>query len=276
MNRRLRRALRPALKLRLLWHYRRAAVVRPRESLHYLARGREVTNFTYEIANLDELADFVVAALSVPRAHVERWLEEVAADTELRRALADRLGTRSDREDVPRFGRRLGWYCVLRALRPALAVETGTHDGLGTALLLRALERNDAEGAPGRLLTFDVDPDAGWLVPDALRSRLETWTGDVRETLPRALAGRRVGFFLHDSLHEYEHERFEFAVAIEHADERLAVLSDNAHDSPSLEDVAAELAVPYHRFDERPVGHFYPGAAIGMLVYDTAATASAT
>jgi hypothetical protein len=34
-----------------------------------------------------------------------------------------------------------------------------------------------------------------------------------------------------------------------------------------LQDLAGTLGVPYHHFTERPVRHFYPGAAIGLVIY---------
>ena len=56
-RRRVNRIKGPLLRAYLLWHYRRAAVRRLRPAIRYLVRGRETTNFTYEVANLDELAE---------------------------------------------------------------------------------------------------------------------------------------------------------------------------------------------------------------------------
>lgn len=259
---------RPLVRVYLLWYYRRAALARPYEALRYLLAGRELTNFTYELGNEDELVAFLADALDADSAQVQAWLDEVGADERLLEPLRESLRRHPGRADEPLFGRRLGWYVLVRALKPRVAVETGTHDGLGTSLLLRALQRNAEEGSPGTLITFDVDPASGWLVPPELRAGLETVIGDVRLTLPEALAGRRIGFFVHDSLHEYEHERWEFEVALAHADERLALVSDNARDSSSLADVARERNLEYRRFDERPVRHFYAGAALGLVVYE--------
>lgn len=271
----MRRLRRPLVRLYLVWVYRRAALARPYEALRYLVAGRELTNFTYELGNEDELVAFLAEALGVQPARVQGWLDEVTGDDELLGSLRELLRAHPERGDEPLFGRRLGWYVIVRALKPRVAVETGTHDGLGTSLLLRALQRNSMEGSPGTLITFDIDPRSGWLVPDEFRAGLETVVGDVRRTLPETLAGRRIGFFVHDSLHEYEHERWEFGVALAHADDRLALVSDNARDSSSLADLASERGLEYRRFDERPVRHFYPGAALGLVLYD-AWRASAT
>ena len=86
--------------------------------------------------------------------------------------------------------------------------------------------------------------------------------------LPAALSERHVGVFIHDSLHTYEHERFELELelALERADETLFLVSDNAHASTALPDLCRERGLSYHEFRERPVGHFYPGAALGLGV----------
>jgi predicted O-methyltransferase YrrM len=257
-------------KVRLLAAYPRAVAAHPGAALRYLLRDREFTNLTYEIENTNELAAFVAEQLTKPLDEIEAYLSEPQRDEPFLRELRAALRTRGDRNDEPRFGRRLGWYAVVRALRPELVVETGVHDGLGSALLLRALERNGT----GRLMGFDMTAESGWLVPASLRGRYELVLGDVRETLPRELTGRRVDVIIHDSLHTYEHERFELALALAHGAENLALMSDNAHASDALFDLCREHRLSYGLFRERPRAHFYPGAGLGLALRRAAATAS--
>ena len=259
----LGRAARRALNL---WRYRQAAARKPLPALRYLIRGRELTNFTYDISNTGELALVVGAALALPAPDVEQFIRELEGDEDFIDGLRARLRQHGGREDEPRFGRRLGWYCVVRATRPSVVVETGSHDGLGTALLARALSRNAESGAPGVVMSFDVDPASGWLVDQSLQPYVERHIGDARETLPAALVDRRVGVFVHDSLHTYEHERFELETALAHRDDEIVLISDNSHASTALPDVCAEHGLRYLLFRERPVDHFYPGAGMGLGV----------
>ena len=53
---RLKRLLRPAVRVRILLHYRRAAGRRPRAARRYLLFDPELTNLTYELEYQDELA----------------------------------------------------------------------------------------------------------------------------------------------------------------------------------------------------------------------------
>jgi len=257
-------------KARLLTAYPGAVAARPLAALHYLLRDREFTNLTYEIDNTDELADFVAAELGRPLDEIQGYVSEPQHDEPFLRELRAALRGRSDRNDEPRFGRRLGWYAVVRALRPELVIETGVHDGLGSALLLRALERNGT----GRLIGFDLTAESGWLVPSSLRDRYELVLGDVRETLPRELSGRRVDVFIHDSLHTYEHEQFELALALERGAENVVLVSDNAHATDALSDLCREHTLSYGLFRERPRAHFYPGAGLGLALRSAAATIS--
>jgi predicted O-methyltransferase YrrM len=229
---------------------------------------RETTNFTYDLSNEGELAEWVVEAVGCSVAEAEAYIAEVGHDRAWLAGLSDRLRPRPFNNNVPRFGRRLGWYCLLRATKPALVVETGTADGLGTALLAHGLERNALDGSPGHLLSFDIDPKAGWLLEKGPNGLVELITGDSAETLPRALVGRQVDFFVHDSDHSVAHEQFELALAVEHAAPRLILISDNAHATTVLRDLCAQLGADYRFFREQPRRHIYPGAGIGLGVID--------
>jgi predicted O-methyltransferase YrrM len=239
---------------------------RPLAWLRFVFFDRETTNFTYDIANEDELVQFISEALERPVEEIERYLGEIRDDAEFRSRISARLRGNRFRNNTPRFGRRLGWYCLVRALKPRLTIETGTADGLGSALLARALARNAGEGEPGRLLSFDIDEQSGWLLDQGLRRHVELITGDSAETLPASLRGQEVDVFIHDSLHTAEHERFELELAVQHASPRLVLVSDNAHATSVLHDLAREQGFAYRFFRERPRRHFYPGAGIGLAL----------
>ena len=243
--------------------------LRNRQALAYVLVDPELSNFTYDLANRDELTAFVAEALEIAPESVKGCLREADEDTELVERLQKRLRRRYDRKNRPLFGRRLGWYAIARILKPSLIVETGIHDGLGSALLLRAIERNEAEGSPGRLISVDINPQSGWLVDERLRTHWTPVFGSTFDVLEGAVDGSEVGMIIHDSQHTYECERFEFATALAHAAPSVALVSDNAHTTSALRDVCAELGIEYKFFRERPSGHFYPGAGIGFGLFST-------
>ena len=268
LGRALGRLPRPrfARRVHLLWFYRTFARKKPRAALQYLIRGRETSNFTYDIANRGELAAFAAYALGCDESEVLRFFAEIEGDQPLLDALAASLRGRRDRYRRPMLGRRVVWYAVARIARPQIVVETGTHDGLGSAVIARALQRNQQEGGAGRLLTFDVDPETGWLIPAQVRSHVDQHIGDVRDTLAAAIADLPVGMFVHDSVHTYEHELFELRTIMAAAVPGIVLISDNAHASSALADFARGHSAVYHYVAEIPADHFYPGGGVGLAV----------
>jgi len=228
----------------------------------FLFSNRERSNFTYDLDNETELVHFIGETLQRPIEEIAAYAVELTSDQDL----VDAIVAADECHSVPRFARRLGWYCIVRAMHPRFVVETGTHDGLGTSVLARAVERNGDEGFPGTVMTFDIDENAGRRVPQRLRRLVEFHTGDSRATLENALSGREIGCFLHDSLHTYEHERFELETALRHAASTLVLISDNAHASTALSDICQGIDASYSFFRERPRDHFYPGAGIGICI----------
>ncbi|MFL6153809.1 MAG: class I SAM-dependent methyltransferase, partial [Ornithinibacter sp.] len=165
-----------------------------------------------------------------------------------RRGLADR---------TVRFGRRVGWYALVRSLRPEHIVETGTDKGLGSVVLAAALLRNGT----GRLTTLDVNEESGYLVTGRYGAVVDRVVGDSVHELSGMTD--KVDLFLHDSLHTFEYETAEFGAVEPLLRPGAVVLSDNAHDSDALSTWAEATGRTFSFFDERPAGHWYPGDGIG-------------
>ena len=228
---------------------------------------REITNFTYEIENRDELIDFLSITLVVRHEIVLQYMQELESDEAFQRQLKEKLEVRKDRNPEPKYGRRLGWYCVTRIRKPALIVETGTQDGLGAAVLTRALQRNREEGYPGMLLTFDIQPDSGWLLDQSAAENFMIIIEDTKTALAKHLQQRRVDFFIHDSNHSYDHELFELKTVTRYANEHAVLISDNAHGGNAMRDFCKAHDLRFHFFKEKPRRHFYPGGGIGLAFW---------
>lgn len=248
---------------RLMWS-RKAGVLRsyglrPADHLRYLLADPELNNFTYDIANRDALRRWLDRNVG---GGAGGFVDELDRDVVLRDELARRLRWRPDAK-FQHFGRRLGWYAVVRTRKPSLVVETGTHNGLGAVSVLAALARNAAEGEDGRLISIDPRRDSGWLVPRRLEDRWEVVESTSFEALPGRLRGRRPEMFIHDSDHSPECETWELELAAELG--ATTLLSDNSHASSVLESIAAERNARYALFRERPL-HWYPGGGIGLAL----------
>jgi predicted O-methyltransferase YrrM len=245
-------------------HYRSQVRRRPLDALRFVLFDPEIANFTYELENWDELERFVARCFGCSLDEATRLSRELREDHDLEARLASRLASRPDRRHKPLYGRRVGWYCAVRLLKPRFVIETGVSDGLGSAVLLRALERNRAEGHDGHLAGIDIDPTAGWLIDERLKAGWELVIEDSHDALPRLVSERPVDLFIHDSDHHYEKEATEYRLIAGSLSPRAVVLSDNAHALPALHDWSRDAGRRFELFLERPHAHFYRGAGLGV------------
>lgn len=235
-------------------------------SFDWLIRSRETMNFSYDLESLnrDQLCWFVSAVTGAEIGQVRAWTRELEDDKDLISQLSGRLSSNPRRgisSTEPSWGRRLGWYAIVRARQPDHVVETGTALGLGSCIIAAALLRN----GHGRLTTIDTDPEAGYLIAKPWASVIDRRTGSSTDVL---LAMRDVDMFLHDSLHTYDYETRELAAVEANLRPDAIVLSDNAHETPALSDWAERTGHRYLFFKELPLNHWWPGDGIGAAWAD--------
>ena len=234
----------------------------------WLARSREFTNHTYRLSqsNRRHLAWVVSNVTGAPVQEVESLFDELEEDTAFRSDLegAVRAGDRRhafSKEDAQqlseRLGRRLGWYALVRILKPGLVVETGTDKGLGSVVLAQALMVN----GEGRLVTIDIKPASGTLLTERYDQIVTRITGDSLTTLGALTS---IDLFIHDSDHSAEHEEAEFRCVKSAMSSKAVLVSDNSHATDVLEQLSRQWSRNFLFFKERPSGHWYPGGGIGI------------
>lgn len=236
-------------------------------SVRWLFTSREHHNYTYDLTplNRSHLAWYVAQVCDAPVTAVRDWFAELDGDQALRRHIEAATAASARRglaDRTVRYGRRIGWYAMVRARKPAHVVETGTDKGLGTCVLAAALLRNAADGHPGRVSSMDINPDAGYLVAAQPWSTVaDLVRGDSVASIGALTTP--VDLFLHDSDHSAGHERAEF----EAVEARLApgglLLSDNVTSTDVLPRYAEATGRRFLAFTERPARHWYAGDGIG-------------
>lgn len=233
-----------------------------RESLRWLVQSREHTNYTYEITdlNMGQLAWFVANLTNHDVHAVRTYMDELLTDQELADHIVSSTLASSRRglaDPVPRFGRRLGWYAMVRALEPDLVVETGTDKGLGSIVLAAAILRN----GHGRLITIDVNPAAGYLIGGRWAQVVDYVQGDSHTVL-RNIANP-IGLFIHDSVHTPVHELEEYRLIEPNLSDESVVTSDNSDVDPTLMEWAERRGWRFEFFHEIPTKHWCQGGGIG-------------
>lgn len=155
-------------------------------------------------------------------------------------------------------------YAVIRALKPEIVVETGVANGISSAYILLALEKNQK----GQLYSIDIGdrvllpPGAptGWIVPGWLRHRWTFHMGDTRALLAPLLARLgEIDVFVHDSLHTEDHMTFEFQTAYPHLKPGGVLISDDALWNPAFARFADSVGAPHCQI-VRGVGFLREGA----------------
>jgi predicted O-methyltransferase YrrM len=236
------------------------------QALKWAFASKEYYNHTYHLTALNKsyLASYVASVTGHDVKAIEGYIAELDNDSALRDILVQRTLDSRDRHNCdtePRYGRRLGWYAILRVTKPRIVVETGIDRGLGTAVMTAALKRNKNEGFPGLVYATDIVPDCGHLLAEPYKSFCRELIGDSVESLKKFT--EPVDIFLHDSDHRPEYEWAEFLAIEPKLHARSIVLSDNSQQSPKLREFAARIGKSFLYFQDAPTGHWWPGDGIG-------------
>lgn len=162
-------------------------------------------------------------------------------------------------------------YSLTKMCKPEIVVETGVAWGESSSAILCAMNEN----TKGHLYSIDLPPcescsyrpndlndfarlvsrdgakypaywedrkSVGPLVPENLRSRWTLISGDSKVELPLLLRRLdQVSFFLHDSLHTYEHMTFEFKTAWPAVEQNGLFLSHDAWWNNAFRDFSKEI-----------------------------------
>jgi predicted O-methyltransferase YrrM len=227
---------------------------------------KEHYNHTYHLTPLSRA--YLVSYTAVISGHkedeIEKYFRELESDDELRRSLIERALASPDRHNSdiePRYGRRLGWYALMRATKPRVVVETGVDRGLGTVVIAAALRRNASEGAPGMLYATDIVTTCGHLMSDTYRQFAKILIGDSVESLQKF--EQPVDIFIHDSDHRPEYEWAEFLAIEPRLHAGSITMSDNSQQTAKLLEFAQRIDRSFLYFQDQPLDHWWPGDGIG-------------
>ena len=242
-----------------------------RQVLRWLFTSREKTNLTYRLsaANMEYLSTAVSTVTGVSVEEAKAFIDEIESDEELRAHIREATLASSRRYSCDieaRYGRRTGWYAVVRAVKPKVVVETGVDKGLGSCVLAAALLKNRDEGHDGHLYGTDIDTGAGFLLCGRYAEVGEVLYGDSIESL--AALEETIDVFVNDSDHSTDYERREYETVSEKLSYNAVILGDNAHVTDKLFRFAQRSGRKFLYFGELPVDHWYPGGGIGFAYRD--------
>ena len=240
------------------------------QSFTWLLRSRETTNLTYALKadNQKYLASLIADITGQSTDQITEYFNEVEQDPALKQHI-QRATRQSDlaliADATPLFGRRIGWYALVRAIKPKIVVETGVDKGLGACVLAAALKRNSAAGHPGHYYGTDINPQAGYLLSGEYAAFGSLLIGDSIDSLKRF--DNKIDIFINDSDHSADYEDREYRVIASKLSAGAIILGDNAHCTDKLFNFSMHSQRHFIFFQEQPANHWYPGAGIGFSFF---------
>lgn len=225
----------------------------------------ENSNFYYRLTpeNRDHLAWLISHLSGETHAVVTSYFDELEGNEVLRNHITDALKSSGYGRDIQiEYGRRLGWYALVRVLKPRVVIETGIDHGVGSCVIASALLRNAMQDQHGRYFGTEIRTEAGKLFSTPYNSIGEILYGDSIESLERF--DQPIDLFINDSDHSGEYEYREYQVIRSKLSPHGVILGDNSHATDSLSRFSHESGRKFLFFSEKPANHWYPGAGIGI------------
>jgi hypothetical protein len=237
------------------------------EILKWGFRSNEYTNYTYELTqdNIVSLAHMISVITGRDYKVILSYINEAQNNQSLKEEIASSIkkspeGKFADREIS--FGRRLGWYALIRVIKPKVVVETGVDKGMGSVLLCSALIRNQEEGFEGKYFGTDINPAAGYLLTDKYKGTGKILYGDSIKTLSQFK--EQIDVFINDSDHSADYEYREYLTIQHLINDHTILLGDNSHCTDKLMSFSEETNRSFLFFKEIPKNHWHAGGGIGF------------
>ena len=246
------------------WKYPAKKVI---QYIQWVFNSREHTNLTYHLdpLNVRYMGSLLAEVTGQSREQITSYMDELENDEGLRLHIK-KLVRSSDRaylaDEEPRYARRAGWYALIRALKPAVVVETGVDKGLGACVITAALRKNAEEGVEGYYYGTDINPKAGYFLRDPYSQYGEILYGDSIDSLSKLDC--QIDLFINDSDHSKDYELREYDLVRNKLGNGAVIIGDNSHGSPSLYDFSQAAGRKFLFFQEKPINHWYPGGGMGI------------
>ena len=230
-------------------------------------KSKEDTNFTYDLTskNIQYLANTISNVTGVDYSIILKYINEIETDISLKETILTAIKSSPLKKIADaeiRYGRRIGWYAFVRALKPKIIIETGVDKGLGSIVLCAALLRNIEEGYCGKYYGTDINPEAGYLLSGKYKEVGEILFGDSIKSLSQFT--ENIDLFINDSDHSYDYEYQEYLTIQKLITDKTIILGDNSHVSDKLVVFSIETNRNFLYFNEEPLNHWYPGGGIGI------------
>ena len=237
--------------------------------LGWLFSSKETTNLTYDIEDLNQkyLVNFIANLTNTSFSIIENYMHEIKNNSDLENHLKELIknSEESYKADINiKYGRRIGWYALIRTLKPKVVIETGVDKGLGSCIITSALKKNIEEGYLGKYYGTDINPKAGYLFTFPYNKYGQIIYGDSIESLTRMT--QTIDLFINDSDHSAKYEGMEYETIHKKLSKNAIIVGDNSHITEELFKFSQKTNRKFYFFKEIPKNHWHQGAGIGISI----------
>lgn len=259
----LRFALIP-IRFKIAFYYFKSSLM---NLLKWLLFSKELTNFTYDLTDINK--KYLSATLSLITNTSEEkilgYIEEIHTNAKLKQYLEKKIikSNYNFMADVNiNFSRRVGWYALVRAMKPKIVVESGVDKGLGSVVIAEALRKNKSEGYTGGYYGTDNVLAAGYLFDKPYNDYGQILYGDSITSLKNLK--EKVDVFINDSEHSSSYEAREYEAIKSKLSKKAIIVGDNSHATDKLFAFSVKNNRNFLFWSEKPKNHWYPGAGMGI------------
>jgi len=216
---------------------------------------------------LEYLLQNISIVSNLPYFQIETYYNEISNNEELMKQISEKIENseyRFFKDKKIELGNRFIHYCLVRANKPKVVVESGIEIGYTSVLLCEALLKNIEEGCSGKYYGLDIDPKAGYLIKDKRYIAIsEIIIGDSLKSLCGFNAN--IDYYFSDGERTYEYEKVEFELLKTKISSTGIIVSNKLNISNCTSTFAREMNRKHLYFREEPFQHWYPGTHFGII-----------
>lgn len=182
-----------------------------------------------------QFLDLVEKIAGIQKQQILDFLEEFEEDTAFFkeiRSLLRKHPIKNQAHSPILIDQRLLWYVFVRGMKPEFVVESGSGDGLGAKIILKALKKNREDGFKGYYYGLDLDPESGFLIRHLDPDIGEFIIGDGFRTLKKT--DHEINMFIYDSNPSSEYEISEYEAIRNKMHANAVIISNTASQSDAL------------------------------------------
>ena len=250
-------------KINVYFRYKKKSIIL---GIKWILFGKEISNFTYEIINEDELLHVAQNITSLNYSFLKKILDEINfTDDNFKKIFTENYYKEFLKKKI--FGRRLLWYILVRTLKPDIVIESGVDKKLGSALLVHGLYKNYLENhKQNEFIGLDIEnKKISYLnLKNKNSANYKFYYQNTLDFL-RKYKSKKKTIYISDAYHNYDFEMKEYNLIKNNLAPGSIIISDN--NSGSLSDFSIKHNKKLIYFHENVKNFWHKGGVTSVSFF---------